>query len=115
MNYRKPVLALVGVILLVVLLSLWISWQAVIVLFILLAIVAGLAQANSQQTIKARAPEATPQTPEYKMPEYEQGYQAQMPTSSAEPKQDPPGGYYDQAQVHYPEPEQALPPMHESI
>jgi hypothetical protein len=132
MNYRKILLALGVGALLLALLSIWIPWQALVALVFLVVIVPSpfgrqprqfikskiqayrivseyerqrrSAQTSSQPTTEAGSAGLSQQ-----MPEYEQGYQAQMPASSAQPKQDPPGAFYDQPQVHYPE--QALPPM----
>ena len=140
MNYRQMIVALIVAVLLLALLSIWIPWQALLVIFFLVVIVPSPFGRQPRQFIKRKI-EAHRLVSEYErqrrqrsaqqspgpitepglpglspqMPAYEQGYQPQTPSSSAQPKQDPPGGYYDQVQVQYPEPEQALPPMHESI
>lgn len=137
MNYRKILLALAAVALLFALLSIWIPWQALLILFFLVVVVPSpfgrqprqfvrrkieahrlvseyerqRRQRSAQQSpgpiTEAGSPGLSPQ-----MPEYEQGYQLQIPPSDAQPKQDPPGGFYDHMQVQYSE--RALPPMHES-
>jgi hypothetical protein len=141
MNYQKILLALGVGALLLALLSIWIPWPALVVLFFLVVIVPSpfgrqprqfvrrkieayrivseyerqrrqrSAQASSQPTKGAGSLGPSPLSPP--TPDYEQGYQAQVPASSAQPKQDPSSAFYDQPQVHYPE--QALPPMHGSI
>lgn len=131
MNYRNIVLALVGVALLLALLSIWIPWQALLVIFFLVVIIPSPFGRHPRQFIKKKI-EAHRLVSEYERqrrqhpaqqstqsttaagvspltPEYEQGYQVQMPANSApaQPKQEP--GFYE-PQVHYPEPEQVLPP-----
>jgi hypothetical protein len=138
MNYRQTGLALIAVALLLALLSIWIPWPALLVLFFLVVIVPSPFGRQPRQFIKRRI-EAYRLVSEYErqrkqgpaaqnpqpatgaglpglppqIPGYEQGYQSQVPPSSVQPKQDPPGGYYDQMQVQYPE--QVLPPVQESI
>lgn len=132
MNYRQTVLALVAVALLLALLSIWIPWPALLVLFFLVVIVPSPFGRQPRQFIKRkieayqlvseygrqRKQSPAPQSPQPakgagspglspQIPGYEQGYQSQVPPSSAQPKQGPPGGFYDQPQVQYPE--QALP------
>jgi hypothetical protein len=140
MNYQKILLMLAVGVLLLALLSIWIPWQFLLALFFLAVIVPSpfgrhprqfikrkieayrivsayerqyrqrSAQQSSQPTTGADSAGSSPLSPQ--APEYEQGYRAQMPTSSAQPKQEPLSTFYDQ-QVHYPE--QTLPPMHVSV
>jgi hypothetical protein len=138
MNYRNLLLALVVAALLLAVLSIWIPWQALLVLFFLVVIIPSPFGRKPRQFIKRKIDahrlvseyeRQRRQSPAQKSPGpiteaglpglsprisgYEQGYQAQVSASSAQPKQDPPGGLHDQMQVQYPE--QTLPPIHESI
>jgi len=123
MTYRKILWSVPIVLLLLTLFLIrFVPWQALVTLLFLLGLVLSPIIGQLWQIAKARltpTPHYQPSTERPPEPTYEQGYQEQPPASSTswslfthrsdQPKQDPPGAFYDQPQRTTPE--QAPPPM----
>lgn len=121
MTYRKLLWSVSVVLLLLTLLLLkFVPWEALVTLLFLLGIILSPVISQLLQILKAHfqpIPHYQPSSEQPLKSTYEQGYQAQTPSSmswtlftqrSDQPKQDPPGAFYDHQVTT---PEQAPPPM----